>query len=109
PNPWSKTISTGTRESEHPRIAANGSWPAVSSARRRGVIMDSELRLFSTNRRLPSRRRCRASRAGIIELLFLNETDIVAGFPTGGQQKKITGGVSVRWALARLQAREDVK
>jgi hypothetical protein len=29
PKPWSKTISAGTRESEHPRMMANGSWPSA--------------------------------------------------------------------------------
>ena len=29
--PGSKTISAGTRESEHPRMMANGSWPAATS------------------------------------------------------------------------------
>ena len=29
PNPWSKTTSTGTRESEQPSTTANGAWPSI--------------------------------------------------------------------------------
>ena len=41
PSPWSKTISAGTRESEQPRIMANGSWPAATSARRASPASES--------------------------------------------------------------------
>ena len=34
PSPWSKTISAGTRESEQPRMMANGSCSAATSLRR---------------------------------------------------------------------------
>jgi hypothetical protein len=33
PNPWSNTNSAGTRESEQPRMMANGSCPSTSAAR----------------------------------------------------------------------------
>ena len=44
PRPWSNTISAGTRESEQPRMMANGSCPAVSSLRRAGPVGVSWLR-----------------------------------------------------------------
>ena len=34
PRPWSNTISAGTRESEQPRMIANGSWFGAVSRRR---------------------------------------------------------------------------
>ena len=34
PRPWSNTISAGTRESEQPRMTANGSWLGAVSSRR---------------------------------------------------------------------------
>jgi hypothetical protein len=41
PNPWSKTSSAGTRESEHPRMIAKGSCPATSAARRSWFDIDA--------------------------------------------------------------------
>src|SRR5882672_788975 len=69
PSPWSNTISAGTRESEQPRMMANGSWPAATCVRRRPVRV-SEPRVSDMKRRLPSRRRSSASRGGIIEASF---------------------------------------
>src|SRR5882757_9881697 len=96
PSPWSKMISTGTRESEHPRIVANGSWPPVSSARRRGLMTDSELRFSSTKRRLPARRRCKASRAGIIgspykTQLLKKGTAILGVSPASSNPRQVPG------------------
>ena len=58
PRPWSKTISAGTRESEQPRMTANGSWFGAVSSRRLRI---GGCRLWAdasaANRRLPSRRR----------------------------------------------------
>src|SRR5207249_7815107 len=34
PSPWSKTTSGGTRESEQPRMMANGCWPFATARRR---------------------------------------------------------------------------
>src|SRR3982074_3636637 len=112
PSPWSKTISTGTRESEHPRMAANGSCPAVSSARRRGLMRDSELRVSSTKRRLPSRRRCRASRAGIIVLGLDRVADwerAFWGYPAArGNRRKITHSLSVPLYVERPGDVQDI-
>src|SRR5262245_31312315 len=66
PSPWSNTISAGTRESEQPRMMAEGSWPATSSARRIRLERPSTLVVPETKRRLPSCRRCSASRAGTV-------------------------------------------
>jgi len=33
PSPWSKTVSTGTRESEQPSTTAKGFWPDTASLR----------------------------------------------------------------------------
>src|SRR5437762_9379919 len=57
PKPWPKTSSAGTRESEQPRMIANGSWPALGPS--------AGLATRWTKRRLPSRRRASASGAGI--------------------------------------------
>src|ERR1700686_3805918 len=67
PKPWSKTISTGTRESEQPRMAANGSWLAANSRRRARPVIASRLPMSDTNRWLPSCKSASASRAKIIE------------------------------------------
>jgi len=67
PKPWSKTISTGTRESEHPRIAANGFWPAASSLRSAWLGCVAPLRTSDAKRRFPSRSRSSAARAGIMD------------------------------------------
>ena len=48
PRPWSKTSSTGTRESEQPRITANGFWPATNSLRRVWLVSVSRLRTPAT-------------------------------------------------------------
>src|SRR5258706_15523609 len=66
PRPWAKTVWTGTRESEAPRMAANGCWPAVSSRRRVWLVGVSRPRTSDTKRWFPSRSRWRASRAGIM-------------------------------------------
>lgn len=71
PRPWSKTISAGTRESEHPRMMANGSWPAANSMRRAWLVSVSRLRTPDTKRRFPSRRRSSASRAEMIDTIAL--------------------------------------
>ena len=77
PTPWSNTISAGTRESEHPRTIAKGSCCFASSARREWLRSLARSPLLDAKRRLPSRRRSRASGAEIIatsslsaELLF---------------------------------------
>src|SRR5262245_28461172 len=67
PRPWLKTISAGTRESEQPRIMANGSCPAVNSLRRAGFVSVLRIRPSEAKRRFPSRRRSSASRAEIID------------------------------------------
>src|SRR5262245_7114905 len=61
-------ISTGARESEHPRMIANGSWRAMSSLRRAWLTNVSRLRTPSAKRRFPSLKRSSASSAAIIQL-----------------------------------------
>src|SRR3954471_11880296 len=62
-------ISAGTRESEQPRMIANGFCATATSRRRDAPACASVLRTSATNRRLPSRRRCRAwSAESIIHL-----------------------------------------
>src|SRR6266850_645564 len=58
PNPCPKTSSAGTRESEQPRTMAKGCCPALGRPVGPATL--------STKRRLPSRRRARASWAGIM-------------------------------------------
>src|SRR5262245_28560018 len=62
----SKTSSAGTRESEQPRMIANGSCPATSASRRALFERVAVSVWPATNRRLPSRRRASASMASII-------------------------------------------
>src|SRR5262245_26741450 len=62
PRPWSNTSSAGTRASEQPSTIANGSCACVSAGRR-AVLSPCRL---ATKRRLPARRRSRASLAGSI-------------------------------------------
>src|SRR4051812_30246132 len=66
PSPWSKTISAGTRESEQPRMIANGCCPAATSERLLPVSPSPERLRSETKRLFPSRRRARASVADTI-------------------------------------------
>mmetsp|Transcript_26458 Transcript_26458/g.66573 ORF Transcript_26458/g.66573 Transcript_26458/m.66573 type:complete len:203 (+) Transcript_26458:115-723(+) len=60
PKDWSNTISTGTRESEQPRMAAKGSC-ARMCARLSRIWLSSRLGLLLTKRALPSSNSRRAS------------------------------------------------
>jgi hypothetical protein len=52
-------------------MIANGAWPVSSSRRRVSLVMGLSKRRSDAKRRLPSRSRSSASRAGIIRPLYL--------------------------------------
>lgn len=65
PKPARSTISAGTRESEQPRMMANGAWPSASSSRC-ARLANGALSAPRMKRRLPACSRWSASRASIM-------------------------------------------
>src|SRR5262245_12244994 len=121
PRPWSKTISAGTRESEHPRMMAKGSWPAINSLRRVWLLSASVLTTSEAKRRFPSRNRWSACKAGIMRAVgdlgsdnlleaavgHALAADELAGFAAHGGQARVGHDFLVRRVavLARLEHR----
>src|SRR4029077_6582669 len=66
PNPWPKTSSAGTRESEQPRTIAKGCCPSASTSRRVGLRAGVAAAALATNALLPACNRSSASDALII-------------------------------------------
>src|SRR5207247_2241918 len=113
PIPWSKTISTGARESMQPSTATKGNWPAAVAT----TLADQSRRrvAFATKRALPAFRRSsacdgviaacdsRVCTSGFEGAVAGGSVDM-AGLPGGGWSWRLRGVGAVRRLRPRRSA-----